>query len=573
MTNASSTGLRPGHALILLLLFVLALLPRLYGANTVGWGWDGPGSFTLVNFDEAGSCRAALGGFKYTPFIGRQTIAIATWLDKGPGAGVAGNPGLVKAYCHSPDHLMIARNFSAVAGALTVVLVGLIALMLVPGQPAIAWTAAALLALSGFHISESQTGTVDAPSVFFIYAFLAMLVGAITGGRRWTFAASPLLLIPAIWTKYWVFAGFAYLALLPQRAWEYVSHGMSGRRVVVVVLATAILFGLVTNREFQALGWYPLLALYYLFIPWRAIRRPMIAVWLLMPLVAYGITRIDIIATYTSGAMESGFGTGYGAIGWHKWLRNPVNVLAVLIVGLGLPACVFMPAGIRFLWRTEERRRAWVCLLLPVLAFTLFMAFLAPVTYYRHYLVLLPAAAILAACGLFQTGWPGRRWFLALFFAWPALLAWDFLGDYQQDPRIELRQWYREHPQDRVFISYYVNPPASARNSRLFRPEFAFGDASVLRQADYLILSENWYDTAFANELNGPLVNAPQRLIKTRPRYTRFYRDALAGRNPLLREERSIELSNFMPELVVHRRFYGTFQMFVGDIRIFRVVR
>ena len=168
---------------------------------------------------------------------------------------------------------------------------------------------------------------------------------------------------------------------------------------------------------------------------------------------------------------------------------------------------------------------------------------------------------------------PGRRWFLALFFAWPALLAWDFLGDYQQDPRIELRQWYREHPQDRVFISYYVNPPASARNSRLFRPEFAFGDASVLRQADYLILSENWYDTAFANELNGPLVNAPQRLIKTRPAYTRFYRDALAGRNPLLREERSIELSNFMPELVVHRRFYGTFQMFVGDIRIFRVVR
>jgi len=571
MTTAITARPQRGYFLILLSLFLLALLPRLYGANSVGWNWDYPGSFTLVNFDEAGSCRAALEGFKYSAFVGRQTIAISGLLGNAPDPGIAGDTGATKAYCHSVEHIRVARNYSAVAGALTVVLVSLIALMLVPGRPGIAWAAGALLALSGFHISESQTGTVDAPSVFFIYAFLAVMVYATTRERRGALAVSPLLLIPAIWTKYWVFAIFAYLSLVPLRGWNYLTHGMGTGRVIVVVLATSVLFGLVTNSDFQGLGLYPLLLLYYLFIPWRRIHRPMVILWLAMPLIAYGITRVDIIAAYTTSGMSGGFGAAYGAIGWHKWLRNLVNLPAVLIVGLGLPACLFIPQGVRYLVRDRENLRGWLCLL-PLLAFALFMAFLAPVTYYRHYLALVPVASLLAACGLFAARWSRRPWFLALFFIWPALLAYDFLQDYQRDPRIELRQWYSEHSGERVFFTYYVSPPANlARSSRLFRPEYAFGDGAVLRQADYLILSENWYDTAFANELNGPLVGAPQRLIKTKPEYADFYRDALAGRHPLLKEERAIELHNFMPELMLHRALYGTFQLFVGDIRIYRV--
>ena len=95
----------------------------------------------------------------------------------------------------------------------------------------------------------------------------------------------------------------------------------------------------------------------------------------------------------------------------------------------------------------------------------------------------------------------------------------------------------------------------------------------ALRQGDYLVMSENWYDTAFANELNGPLVNAPARLVKTKPEYTAFYRAALAGEHPLLVPEHSLPVKNFMPELVLHKAFYGTFQLFVGDLAIFRIVR
>ena len=66
MTRATVAPLHRSHLFILSSLFLLALVPRLFGANTVGWGWDQPRSFSLVNFDEGGSCRAALDGFGYS---------------------------------------------------------------------------------------------------------------------------------------------------------------------------------------------------------------------------------------------------------------------------------------------------------------------------------------------------------------------------------------------------------------------------------------------------------------------------------------------------------------------------
>jgi hypothetical protein len=565
LSTSAATACSTGRLLCLAGLFLLALLPRLYSSQTVGWDWDYPGSFTLVNFDEAGSCRAALGGFEYSTFIGRQTIAIADYLGMGPDASVAGNAAAAKTYCHSAGHLRIARALSALTGALTVVMVSLITLMLLPSHPTAAWTAGALVALSGFHISESHSGTVDAPSVFFIYTFLAVMVYAVSRQRRWVLVASPLLLVPAVCTKYWVFALLAYVAAVPPRVWRYLSHGMSPRRVALIIVATAALFGMLSNSEFQQTWLYPLLLAWYLLIPWRRVQRPLVVFWLLLPLVAVLLFQVGIVASYTTGQPV------YAAIGWNKCLRNLSNLPVILLLGLGLPACLFIPAGIRAIAASGVAVRAWWCLT-PVLVFALYMAFLSPITYYRHYLPLIPAAAILAACGLHTTRWPGRRWFMILFFAWPALLALDLVSDYHTDPRIALRQWYAGHSDARVFASYYVNPPSGQRrNSPLFRPEYAFGDAAILRRAQYLILSENWFDTAFANELNGPLVDDLQRLVKTRPEYVQFYRDALAGRHPNLTLEQAIDVNNFMPELVLHKYLYGTFQLFVGDIRIFRV--
>lgn len=569
MTQVPSNSIPPFGARVLLclmLLFLLALLPRLYSVAHLGWNWDYPGSFTLINFDEGGSCRAALEGFNYSTFIGQQTIALASVAGAPPPAGIAGDARAVKAYCHSAAHVRVARLYAAVTGALTCVVLAVLALLLVPAQPAVAWTTGVLLALSGFHISESHSGTVDAPSVFYIYAFLTLMVFSVRRKVARGLLASPLLLVCAVWTKYWVFAVFAYVAVLPLRVWRYCSHGMSSRRIALLVVASAVFLSLLTNYDFQRAGLYPLLAAWYLLIPWRAVHKPMAVVWLLLPPLAWLLCSVDLIAQYTIGGE---YGKGYAAIGWHKWLRNVLNLPLVLVVGLGLPACVFIPAGIRTVLRQRDSIRPWLCLT-PVLAFALYMALLAPVTYYRHYLPLIPAAALLAALGVFSTGWARRRWFMVLFFIWPALLAVDLVADYHQDPRIELRQWYREHPDARVFFSYYVSPPRGA--NQLFQPEYAAGDAAALRQATHLILSENWYDTAFANELNGPVVSDSSRLIKTTPDNVRFYRDALAGRHPHLQVEQRITVDSFMPELLLHRRFYGNFQIFVGDLVIFRVL-
>jgi hypothetical protein len=559
------------NILWLVFFFVLALIPRLYSAQSVGMHWDYAGSFTLINFDEGGSCRAALKGFEYSTFIGQQTIAITEALGYPVASGTVGDYKAAKKYCHSRQHILVARAYSAITGALTVVLIGIIGLLLVPSRPQVAWTAAGLLALSGFHVSESHSGTVDAPSVFFVYAFLTSMVFAVVRKSLRASLVSPLLLVPAIWAKYWVFAMAGYIVLLSQGTWNYLSRGLTAARVAVLLLAAVVTFALASNAAFQAAGLFPLLALFYLLVPWRAVNRLTAFLLLLIPFIAYGLTKVGVIADYTTGGMESRFGTGYAAIGWNKFLRNPVNVFAVLVLGLGLPACLFIPAGIRAIVSDGRNARAWLCFA-PIVIFLAFMMFISPVTYYRHYLVLIPAGALIASLGLWSTGWSERRWFLVLFFLWPSLLMVDIELDYHRDPRIELRQWYAEHPDSTVFAGYYVSPPPQeAVRTVFFQPEYTFGEGETLSQADYLILSENWYDTAFANELNGPYIARVDRLIKTKPEYVRFYRQALSGSHLNLQLATEIDVENFMPELVIHKWLYGTFQLFVGDLKIFRI--
>ena len=574
MSNPVLSSVNARHWLILLAIFIIALVPRWYSSQTVGWGWDGPDSFTLINYDEGGSCRAALEGFDYSTFIGQQTIAVASALGAGVPEGTVGDYNAARSYCYDPAHLNVARGYSAVLGAATVVLVGVMGFLLAPALPAVGFTAAALLAVSGFHISESQSGTVDAPSVFFIYLFFLAVLLALRS-RRLALWSTPLLLVPAVWTKYWLFAFFAYACVVPQAAWHYVSQGFSARRLVLLVLALCILFGLLTNAAFQALpSWrFALLLPFYAVIPWQAIKRPMMLLWVMVPVFAWALTQVDLFAAYTTGVMEERFGTGYAAIGWNKWLRNPMNVGWVLLVGMGLPALLCLPAGVRAMMADRAHVRSWL-VLLPVLVFALFMAFLAPVTYYRHYLALLPAALLLASLGYWQYRFAAKPFALAVFFLWPVALSVDLVGDYHQDPRQTLRHWYQESQPQRVYMAFYVAPPpAYAQSHALLQPEYAQGDAAQLRQAQYLVLSENWYDTAFPSELNGPYTSKLERLIKTKPEYARFYQQALAGEHPYLEPARRYTVSNFMPELMLHKALYGTFQMFVGDIVVLRITQ
>ena len=336
----------PRTVLVVAALFVLALGLRVEPAVEYGRDWHGAGSFTLVNFDEGGSCRAALEGFSYTPFVGWQTQMLASLTREGPPGEIRGDARAVKAWCHGATHISVARLYSAVCGALTVVVLLLLAWQLAPATPAVGVGAAALLALSGWHISESMVGTVDAASTFFIYGFLCAGVWAARrGGLRWVLAA--LLLLPALWAKYWVFALLSLAVLVPAAWWSRLLEGVSGRRLVLLATAYAALFGLVTNPALAPTARWLVPMLFWFLVPWRQLPAPGRALFALAPFLAPLALQVDLFVAFTSGGLDGRFGTGYGAIGWHKWLRNGINLPVVLGVGVGIPGLFFALLGLR----------------------------------------------------------------------------------------------------------------------------------------------------------------------------------------------------------------------------------
>ena len=510
--------------------FLLAIAPRLYGGLTFGANLDGPGTFRIVNYDEGGSCRAVLTDFPYPTFLGRQIIGVAKLLGYAPPQRAHGGDW-GKRYCQSRPLLRIQRAYSAVAGALTVCLIGLIALMMWPHRPEIAWTACALLAFSSFHVALSHSATADAPQVFFICVFTAVIVYWLTSKKTWLLFVSPLFFIGALWAKWHVFAVFAYAAVLPRL---HVKQNASRYAVGLIgVLTLAVL----------AIGWENIT---------EVISRRSASVW----------------------AHETGrFGTSYAHIGtWRRWVRNSINLPVVHIVGLGLPACLFVWHGFRRALADRKNRLPWLAHA-PALVYAFFMLLWAPVTYYRHYLPLFPVVALLAAYGLWESGWPKRKVLLAVFFLYPVLLTLDSEYNYRFDPRRELRPWYQSHADPKTLVTYYVMPPGNARNTRLFdMGRYVRDRERYLGAADYLILSENWYDTSYPNELNGPIAWRSDWLIKTRPEYVIAYRRILSEQDPNLELEAEFNLTHFMPEYLLHRFFYGSFQLFVGDLRIYRVV-
>jgi hypothetical protein len=516
---------KPSWVAALAAIFAVSLAIRLPTAFRFGFGLDGPGTFRIINYDESASCKAQLGHFAYSSFVGKQTALIARLFGQPPPQPPISQPrGL--AYCYGPLMISIERVYSAVTGSLTVVLLGLFALILWPERPEIAWSAASLLGFSNFHIAESHWATVDAPQTFFFTLLSTLLAYGIASGRRWPFVLSPLAAVSAVWVKYNWFALAAYACLFRELPWK---------RHPRVFLA-----GL--------LGLASLVALY--------VHR-------------FGLTdyQIHLLWGYEYGK----WGMGFGHIGtWRRWIRNLTNIPIVHFVGLGTPACLFVWLGLKKALRDDSRRRLWLTLA-PALAYVVYMAVLAPRTYYRHYLPLFPTVAILAAYGFWESRVATRALCLFCFALYPLFLTMDSELNYWNDPRYALRTWYQSHPGVRTLCTYYVVPPPGMKAALFDMEKYSRLGPSYLSGTDFVILSENWYDTSFPNELNGPIAWNPEWLVLTQPLYAFVYRLMLAGGHPNLTLEAEFNLRHFTPEFLVHRYFYGSFQLFIGDLKIFRV--
>ena len=531
---------RPRWYAILAGVFAVALAIRLYGAFTFGFGYDGPDSFRMINYDEAGGCRALCGGKTYNTFVGYQIMFLHKLFYEGPrpdqiGEAQGGKPGW-RSFCHSRDSIIVHRVYSAVTGSLSVVLLGALALLMWPERSQIAWTACALLGMSNIHVSRSHFGTVDAPQLFFLGLLTVALAYAIVSERRWPLWISPLLLIAAVWTKWNVFAVFAFVPVLPnlrlRKYWIWYALALATFCAAWIALV----------------GWEEIA---------QKIRSHVYLVW---------------------AGETNRFGTAYGHIGiWRRLVRNAINLPVVEIVGIGLPAFCFTVYGLLRVLKTRSTNpaewRLWL-LQLPAVVYFFFMLLLASVTYYRYYLPLIPTAALLSAYGFWESRWSQRKVLVALFVLYPGLLTLDSESNYRHDPRRQLVQWMNETPggrQKRYLATYYVEGPGDMTR-QMFSPEqYQQYGADYLRRADYLVLSECWYDTAFSSELNGPFGWNPDWAIKTTPLAARTYRRILAGEEPALELEQAFTLRHFTPEFLLHRWCYGSFPLFVGDLMIYRV--
>jgi len=511
------------------LIFALALAPRLFGALSYGFLRPASGIETIVNADQNNSCRSVLGSFRYPSFVGRQVIWLGTLAGHAPPAELKVNAA-VKEYCQSPPLIRVGRCYAAVTGALTAALLALMGLLMWPARPQIGWTAGALLALSNLHVTQSHWATVDVPQVFFTTLLSAALLFALVARRRWPLLLSPLLLALAFLTKAYAFAAFAYAGHLRR-------HGLN-RKVLGFAAAGLGVVGLAL-------------------------------------LIAGSDEMIDIYAKIRHllwGHQKSTFGTGYGTIGvWRRWLRNGLNLPLVHLVGIGIPACLFLYRGLRDAIADRERQALWL-VQAPAAVFAAYMLLLAPVTYYRHYLHLFPVVCLLAAYGFWQSRWARHKALLALFLIYPALLTVDAELGFYNDPRGRLGAWSEQHGAPRVFATHYAWPPSNTPKAMFDTEQYRRHGLRYLSMAKYLVTGEAWYGKYYANELNGPFASRPERLIKTRPEEAKVFRAIIEGRDPNLVLDTEYRMRHFMPELMLHRALYGSFSLFLGDVKIFRVV-
>ena len=545
---------KPQWYAMLALVFAICLAVRINGVFTFGFGYDGPDSFRVANFDEAGGCRCLLGGRNYNTFVGYQIMAIQKLMGEGPQAehyvderdrSTANN---WRKFCHSKESIVVHRVYSAVTGSLSVVLLGVLALMMWPGRPQIAWTACALLGLSNLHVAHSSHfGTVDGPQLFFMGLLTVALAHAIVSGRRWPLWISPLLLIAAVWTKTNIFMVFAFVPLLPD-----LKLRKFGLQYAIGLLCFFIL----------------VLGIFGSDTLWTSIMQRQGLLW--------------------GSELSPSFGTGYGHIGtWRRWIRNGINLPVVHIVGIGLPAFLAAVYGIRRVWQTRsEQPHTWRLWLLqaPALVYFFYMLLVSPPTYYRYYLPLFPTVALLAAYGFWESRWSAQKVLVGLFLLYPALLTIDSEYNYANDPHDRVVEWVDSLPNGRetkILATFYPGLPPESKPEpfRYIPPEqrqdaldyYETYGAKFLQRAEYLIMSESWYDTAFSNELNGPFGMWPEWCIKTTEQSARVYRKILNGSEPGLELEEAFTLTHFTPEMLVHRYFYGSFPLFASDVMIYRI--
>lgn len=249
------------------------------------------------------------------------------------------------------------------------------------------------------------------------------------------------------------------------------------------------------------------------------------------------------------------------------WLHNPILYLcgviggsSIWIVVLGFGGCWLL---IRQGWALRQKHPGWLLFLFFV-AMEFGVRWMLDTPFIRRANVFLPFLAITAvwmALSLWRQYPRLMSWAIGFIWLYTFGLAWFGQQGFWQDTRYQALEVFRELPADAaIYYSTYAKiphmPPASANS-----PE----------EADVLVVHETYYGRYwkyFTTPFKVPVCceevyNCANEQLCT------FYQD-------LLLDKTSFELlytyptDHPFPERVLFKRFFGTYETFLGDLKIYK---
>ena len=257
------------------------------------------------------------------------------------------------------------------------------------------------------------------------------------------------------------------------------------------------------------------------------------------------------------------------------WLVNPTLYLLAVVAGIGLPACaaaLFGAMRLRGHSAPAEKPRLhwwhhgwWIPAGLLLLEFGVRWSIDTP--FVRRANEFMPFLAILAAYGLHRTWLAPRR---ARQLRWAVAgygLALCLVGqsnhwfDTRERARAFLLAQYADSEQ-RIAYTEYAYAAGSPKSGRFRRGEW-----------DLLVTAEPWYSRfhrSFTTPTPGRQPHCGSEIYHNPgERECAFFQRILRGDHPDIRQVAHFRTRTVLPERWLYRWLFGTFETFVGDVRIF----
>lgn len=429
--------------------------------------------------------------------------------------------------------IMIGRGLATAYALLLIVLVYRITRFLFQDRN-VAWLAALLLAIFDLNVTYSHYGIPAISYVFWSYLTLFLLVkwyDVLAQHAAWK------------WPKWWLSVAIPFAAA---------ATFATKFDFIPVLMAALSLLVLVYQK--QVGGWKMLgFALGFAML-WVCFFALLTAFTLSFEEVRHSF---DYLYRQNKDVIEQD----------HHLLYNPFLYLMAIIAGSSLPVFVAAVYGKLDLVRTRKHQAS-------IFAFVFFLIFLAlefgvrwniDTPFVRRVNIFLPAIAILGAYGgmAFAGKW-GKKAKLIIGLIIAYTLAITLCGQYNawNDTRYRARTYLNtQHPTAKVCYSYYVRIPGMPT-------------PYLKKEADLLLLHETYYGRYwkyFASPFQYPpeCCEEVYHCISGEAECL-FYQNLLAGNDKEFELLKIIPTLEVMPERLFYKYLFGSYETFLGDVRIYR---